>query len=285
MYQIDLSFLKGSLVTDETLKEAELKYDCKYKSKILDDILPHEPQISGCLSCGVDAHQKFPVDRRNIVEADCKGLLGSHYCEISEDFKDKLNADDLIIVSYEDSLEISRIVEVGEMVKLRRQNFGFYGELLPKLVRKANQNDHEQYRINLNEENEAVSTFKEKVNKFKLNMKLVNIHYQFDRKKLFFFYTADGRVDFRELAKELASIFRTRIELRQIGVRDEAKQIGGLGTCGREYCCKSFLSNFRRITTQLASEQNLASNMAKLSGPCGKLKCCLSFEAECIDCG
>jgi cell fate regulator YaaT (PSP1 superfamily) len=111
-------------------------------------------------------------------------------------------------------------------------------------------------------------------------MKLVHIHYQFDRKRLFFFYTSDGRVDFRELAKDLASEFKTRIELRQMGVRDEAKNIGGLGTCGREFCCSSFLNNFKRISTQLANDQNLNTNLSKLSGPCGKLKCCISFEID-----
>jgi cell fate regulator YaaT (PSP1 superfamily) len=111
-------------------------------------------------------------------------------------------------------------------------------------------------------------------------MKLVDVHYQFDKKKLYFFYTTDGRVDFRELAKSLASEFRTRIELRQMGVRDEAKRIGGLGSCGREYCCSSFLNNFKKITTQVANQQNTSSNISKLSGPCGKLKCCLCFELE-----
>ena len=111
-------------------------------------------------------------------------------------------------------------------------------------------------------------------------MKLVDVHYQFDRKKLYFYYTADGRIDFRQLVKELANEFRTRIELRQIGVRDEAKLIGGVGSCGREYCCTSFISSFKKITTQVAHDQNLTSFLAKHSGPCGKLKCCLSFEAE-----
>ncbi len=281
MFQIDLSFLKGSLLDEENLKQAELQYDCKYKSKILEDILPVEPQISGCLTCGIDGHQKFPIDHRNILEAECRGLLGCHYCEVKEDIKSEIFPEDLVIINCENNNEISKIVEVGEIVRLKRQTFGFYGEELPAVIRKANEQDLEQYRKNLKDEAEAIVIFKEKVLKFKLSMKLVNIHYQFDRKKLFFFYTADGRVDFRELAKELASIYRTRIELRQIGVRDEAKQIGGLGTCGREYCCTSFLSNFKRITTQLANDQNLASNMAKLSGPCGKLKCCLSFEVDC----
>ncbi|MBL1211950.1 MAG: hypothetical protein HND52_01220 [Ignavibacteriae bacterium] len=139
-------------------------------------------------------------------------------------------------------------------------------------------NDIIKFNSNYEDELNAIPIFRKAVEKYKLSMKLVDIHFQFDRKKLFFYYTSDGRVDFRELAKELASHFKTRIELRQIGVRDEAKRIGGLGTCGREFCCASFLSNFKRITTQIANDQNLSSNMSKLSGPCGKLKCCLSYE-------
>lgn len=279
MFQIDLSFLKGS-ISDEELRETELKYDSKYKSKILHDILPCKATDS---ESGTGSKPAIAVDKRKIIEADCKGILGYHFCEIPENEKEELAPDDLIIVKFEEALEISKVAEQGEMVSLKRQTLGCCSEVVPVLVRKANEADLEQYRKNLKDEAVAVNTFKEKCEKFKLDMKLVNIHYQFDRKKLYFFYTADGRVDFRELAKDLASIFKTRIELRQIGVRDEAKQIGGMGTCGREYCCSSFLSNFKRITTQLASEQNLASNMAKLSGPCGKLKCCLSFESEC-DC-
>ena len=155
-----------------------------------------------------------------------------------------------------------------------------HGEDLPQVQRKANQEDIEKVRKNFHDEERANPIFKQAIAKHNLIMKLVSIHYQFDRKKMYFFYTADGRVDFRELAKDLAAEFRTRIELRQIGVRDEAKKVGGMGTCGREYCCQSFLASFKRITTQLATEQNLLSNMGKLSGPCGKLKCCLSFEIE-----
>lgn len=279
MFQIDLSFLKGSISADE-LRKAEQKYDSKYKSKILEDILPPKCQDDDSLS-EKESDKIISLDQRKIIEADCKGLLGYHFCEIPETESEEFSLDDFIIVKHEESLEISKVAEQSEMVKLRRQNLGCCSDEVPIFVRKATDSDLEQYRKNLKDEAHAITVFKEKLDKFKLDMKLVNIHYQFDRKKLFFFYTADGRVDFRELAKDLASIFKTRIELRQIGVRDEAKQIGGMGTCGREYCCSSFLSNFKRITTQLASEQNLSSNMAKLSGPCGKLKCCLSFESEC----
>ena len=279
MFQIDLSFLKGGIVSENDLKKAELEYDSKYKSKILNDILSCNHSNSSCESCGNEENINTPLDKRIIVEADCKGLLGYHFCELPGEIIDEINNDDMLIVKCEDSLEISRVVETGDIVSLRRQKLGFCNEELPKATRKATEEDLDQYRRNLKDEATAVGIFKEKVIKFNLNMKLVHIHYQFDRKKLYFFYTADGRVDFRELAKELAGIYKTRIELRQIGVRDEAKQVGGMGTCGREYCCTAFLNNFRRITTQLANEQNLSSNMAKLSGPCGKLKCCLSFEA------
>ncbi|MBN2571533.1 MAG: hypothetical protein JXA68_05345 [Ignavibacteriales bacterium] len=153
-------------------------------------------------------------------------------------------------------------------------------EKLPIARRKVTTEDMEKFNQTIEDEKKAKRTFIEKVNKYELDMKLINVHYQFDRKKLFFFYTADGRVDFRELAKDLALEFRTRIELRQIGVRDEAKRIGGIGTCGREYCCSSYLSNFKKITIKLASDQNISSNISKLSGPCGKLKCCLSYEID-----
>lgn len=236
--------------------------------------------ISGCMVCGAELSTLAPLDDRKIIEAYCKGLLGSFYCLIPEGYTEEILPEDLIIVSFEDTTEVATVTEVGELVKIKRQKAGFYGELLPHLLRKAEQADHTIFDKNRSEEEKAREIFKVKVHKYNLNMKLIDIHYQFDRNKLFFFYTADGRVDFRELAKDLAANFRTRIELRQIGVRDEAKRIGGMGTCGREFCCSSFLNNFKKITTQLASEQNLASNFSKLSGPCGKLKCCLSFERD-----
>ncbi|MBN1637826.1 MAG: hypothetical protein JW866_02590 [Ignavibacteriales bacterium] len=153
-------------------------------------------------------------------------------------------------------------------------------EKLPIAKRKVTTEDMGRYNQTIEDEKKAKKIFFEKMNKYELDMKLINVHYQFDKKKLFFFYTADGRVDFRELARDLALEFRTRIELRQIGVRDEAKRIGGVGTCGREYCCSSYLSNFKKITVKLASDQNISSNITKLSGPCGKLKCCLSYEFD-----
>ncbi len=217
-------------------------------------------------------------DKRNIILACSKGLLGAHFCEIRQTITVQNN--DTILVSYEDAIEIASVVEAGDIVRYKREKLGLVGEELPILLRVATEEDMIKYEDNLQEEMKARPIFLDKVEKQGLNMKLVDVHYQFDKRKLFFFYTSDGRVDFRVLAKNLAAEFKTRIELRQIGVRDEAKRLGGLGTCGREFCCASFMNNFKRIGTDLASEQNLSSSLSKLSGPCGKLKCCLSFETS-----
>ena len=125
--------------------------------------------------------------------------------------------------------------------------------------------------------------FNEKVEKHKLEMKLVDVEYTFDGSKISFFFTADGRIDFRELVKDLAATFRTRIELRQIGVRDEAKTLGGIGICGRELCCKSFLGEFIPVSIKMAKEQNLSLNPTKISGNCGRLMCCLKYEQEAYE--
>ncbi|MBI9072150.1 MAG: hypothetical protein JEY94_11165 [Melioribacteraceae bacterium] len=204
--------------------------------------------------------------------------MGSHFGLINEnDSTEYLKGDKIIVIGEDNSQEVSTITEVGKLVTFKKDKCG-NGNPTPQVLRKATEKDIEQYNKNLHDEQKAKPIFENAVVKYNLSMKLVDLHYQFDRKKLYFFYTSDGRVDFRELAKELASNFRTRIELRQIGVRDEAKRIGGVGACGREFCCSTFLTNFQRITTQIASDQNLSTNLSKLSGPCGKLKCCLSFE-------
>jgi cell fate regulator YaaT (PSP1 superfamily) len=221
-----------------------------------------------------------PIDNRRIIEVNCKGMLGCHFAEISSQLETLPEIGDRVILSDEDYYEIGIVKENSELIKIKRAELGLYGEKLPQVIRIADQNDIQKYNKNLLDEVHAKPIFFKLVAKHDLNMKLVHIHYQFDRKRLFFFYTSDGRVDFRELAKDLASEFKTRIELRQMGVRDEAKNIGGLGTCGREFCCSSFLNNFKRISTQLANDQNLNTNLSKLSGPCGKLKCCISFEID-----
>ncbi|MBR6941088.1 MAG: stage 0 sporulation family protein [Clostridia bacterium] len=151
---------------------------------------------------------------------------------------------------------------------------------LKKIVRPANRQDIKTYNENNRKEKEAMETCRKRIEFHKLEMNLVDVEYTFDRGKIIFYFTADGRVDFRELVKDLAGIFRTRIELRQIGVRDEAKMLGGLGICGRPFCCKSFLGNFQPVSIKMAKEQGLSLNPGKISGTCGRLMCCLKYEQD-----
>ena len=151
---------------------------------------------------------------------------------------------------------------------------------LKKILRMATEEDRAHYEENNRRREEAFAVCKEKIIEHGIDMKLIDVEYTFDNNKLLFYFTADGRVDFRELVKDLASIFRTRIELRQIGIRDEAKLMGGLGVCGRPFCCHSFLSDFVQVSIKMAKEQNLSLNSAKISGTCGRLMCCLRYEYD-----
>lgn len=151
---------------------------------------------------------------------------------------------------------------------------------LKKVVRKATKQDIDQLAANKEKEENAFQTGLEKIAAHDLPMKLVGVEQTFDGNKIIFYFTADGRIDFRELVKDLASVFRTRIELRQIGVRDEAKMIGGLGCCGRELCCSVWLSDFASVSIRMAKDQNLSLNPTKISGICGRLMCCLKYENE-----
>ncbi len=277
MYNIDLNFLQSKELEEEVDKPDKV-YNELLRRFVTKSICPNELETDFCENCSVLLERDLPNDARNIVEVESNGMDGHHFCEIRSNTDLNVQKNDIIIIKSGDYNEIATTDEVGKIVKIRRERLGMANEEIPEVVRVATEEDLEKYRNNLNDEIKARPIFHEKVEKYKLNMKLVDVHYQFDRKRLFFFYTSDGRVDFRELAKELAGIFKTRIELRQIGVRDEAKKMGGIGSCGREYCCSSFLYNFKRITTQIATDQNNSTNLSKLSGPCCKLKCCLSFE-------
>lgn len=151
---------------------------------------------------------------------------------------------------------------------------------LKKVIRIATVKDKKHHEENKQKEKEAFKICEEKIAKHKLDMNLTEVEYKFDNSKIIFYFTADGRIDFRELVKDLAAIFRTRIELRQIGVRDEVKRIGGNGICGRELCCCSFLGNFETVSIKMAKEQNISLNPSKISGNCGRLMCCLKYEQE-----
>lgn len=151
---------------------------------------------------------------------------------------------------------------------------------LKPVLRLATEKDIEQENLNKEKEKDAFKICLGKIAKHKLEMKLIDAEYTFDNNKVLFYFTADGRIDFRELVKDLASVFKTRIELRQIGVRDETKILGGIGICGRELCCHSFLSDFVPVSIKMAKEQNLSLNPTKISGVCGRLMCCLNNEEE-----
>ncbi|MFP7300282.1 stage 0 sporulation family protein [Neobacillus niacini] len=186
-----------------------------------------------------------------------------------------IQKDDFVIV------ETVRGVEYGKAVVPRKQ-VEEHDVVLPlkKVVRIADHKDRMIVEENKQAAQEAYDVCNEKVNGHQLDMKLVDVEYTFDRNKVIFYFTADGRVDFRELVKDLASIFRTRIELRQIGVRDEAKMLGGIGPCGRMLCCSTFLGDFDPVSIKMAKDQNLSLNPTKISGLCGRLMCCLKYEND-----
>jgi len=175
----------------------------------------------------------------------------------------------------------TRGVEYGKVV-IGRRSVDDNDVVLPlkKVLRAATEEDSIQVNQNKKDAQEALNLCTEKIQEHKLEMKLVDVEYTFDRNKIIFYFTADGRIDFRELVKDLATIFRTRIELRQIGVRDEAKLLGGIGPCGRLLCCSTFLGDFEPVSIKMAKDQNLSLNPAKISGVCGRLMCCLKYEND-----
>jgi cell fate regulator YaaT (PSP1 superfamily) len=178
-------------------------------------------------------------------------------------------------------VETVRGVEFGKVVTARKQ-VDDNDVVLPlkKVLRIADDKDKLIVEENRTAAGEAYETCGKKVEEHKLDMKLVDVEYTFDRNKVVFYFTADGRVDFRDLVKDLAAIFRTRIELRQIGVRDEAKMLGGIGPCGRMLCCSTFLGDFEPVSIKMAKDQNLSLNPTKISGLCGRLMCCLKYEND-----
>ena len=178
-------------------------------------------------------------------------------------------------------VETARGIEFGDVVLSNREvsDKKIVGEL-KKVIRVATDHDVSEYKMNKKKEQEAYKVCLEKIKKHKINMNLISTEYTFDKSKILFYFTADGRVDFRELVKDLASIFRTRIELRQIGVRDKSKMVGGLGICGKTLCCATFLDDFQPVSINMAKDQGLSLNPVKISGTCGRLMCCLKYEQD-----
>ena len=207
-----------------------------------------------------------------IIGVKFKGAGKVYYFDPDESI---LNAGDYVV------LETSRGIECGTVTFGNREiSDDGLNRPLKKIIRPATAEDIARLEENRKKEEKAYSICLKKIIEHNLKMKLVTVEYTFDNNKILFYFTADGRVDFRELVKDLAGIFRTRIELRQIGVRDESKMLGGLGICGREFCCKGFLSDFQPVSIKMAKEQGMSLNPVKISGTCGRLMCCLKYEQE-----
>ncbi|MDG5816034.1 regulatory iron-sulfur-containing complex subunit RicT [Chitinispirillales bacterium ANBcel5] len=207
-----------------------------------------------------------------LVEIAFKGERKAIYRDRNEI---DISEGDYVLVEAERGQDLGKVSLIGSLVKLKRNK----GEIR-NIIKKASPGDIEILFKNKEKEKSAFKVCREKIKKYYLEMKLVDVEIQFDGSKITFYFTAAQRVDFRELVKDLASVYRTRIELRQIGVRDEAKRISGCGICGRKQCCSAFLTEFEQITTQMAKDQQLALNPSKISGNCGRLLCCLRYENE-----
>jgi len=185
-----------------------------------------------------------------------------------------------VVTEAERGCDLGEIVAGGELAHIKRRSRGLVGQPMRNALRLATPEDMKHLEENRQIEEKAASIFLERCRRHNLQMKLIGVEYQFDRTRITFYFTADGRVDFRLLVRDLAGVYRTRIELRQIGARDEARKIGGLGICGREICCVSWMRDMKRVTLDHARFQNLSLNPARLAGSCGRLKCCILFELE-----
>jgi len=222
---------------------------------------------------------KHSKDEYKLVRITNVGMINSSYAIIPSDQAESIKPGDSIVINCGNTyIEATKVVSECNCKSRYYESLSY--DSLPVYMRHCLEEDLAKMNELAIEKEVAKNSFKDKVIKYKLEMRLVDVHFQFDRHRLFFFYTAENRVDFRELAKDLASQFKTRIELRQISYREEARYKGGIGTCGREFCCSSHLTNFKRISTQFAVDQHIAVNVSKLSGPCTKLKCCLSYELD-----
>jgi cell fate regulator YaaT (PSP1 superfamily) len=212
-------------------------------------------------------------DGNRIVQVEFKGERTGYFLNAKSL---PIEIGDYVVVQVERGRDMGRVIRAGDVlnsiIKVRTVS--------QEVLRKATDEDATKYEENKHKEEEARKVCEEKIVERNLKMKLVDVEYQLDGSKITFFFTADERVDFRDLVKDLAGIYRTRIELRQIGVRDEAKRLGGIGSCGRKYCCTTFLQEFEPVTLRMARDQSLSVSPTKISGACGRLMCCLAYERD-----
>jgi len=232
-------------------------------------------------------HDRRPKEQRNDAPVADSGaeveIIGIRFKDVGKVYYFspsgiQFNQGEMAIVETARGVECGEIVLTNRMVPESRTV-----SPLKSIMRKATPQDEKQLHENRAKEKEIMQVFSEKIALHKLDMKPIDVDCTFDGSKILFYFTSDGRVDFRELVKDLAGIYRTRIELRQIGVRDEAKMLGGLGICGRPFCCSSFLGEFQPVSIKMAKEQSLSLNPTKISGTCGRLMCCLKYEQNCYE--
>ncbi|MGQ9603371.1 MAG: PSP1 domain-containing protein [bacterium] len=221
----------------------------------------------------VTRQQSVDDTEHGIVQVEFKSARKDYFLNTK---RIPLSVGDYVVVQAERGRDIGKVTRVGEVLRKIRKLRPVDSEIL----RIATAEDMARFEENKKKEEEAHRICEEKIAEHNLQMKLVDVEYQLDGGKITFFFTADERVDFRDLVKDLAAIYKTRIELRQIGVRDEAKRLGGIGSCGREYCCTSFLHEFEPVTLRMARDQSLSVSPTKISGACGRLMCCLAFERD-----
>jgi cell fate regulator YaaT (PSP1 superfamily) len=208
-----------------------------------------------------------------IVQVEFKGERTDYFTNSK---RLAIAAGDYVVVQVERGRDMGKVVRAGAILeKITKSR-----QVTQDVLRKATEEDMTKHEENGTKEDEARKVCEEKIAERELKMKLVDVEYQLDGSKITFFFTADERVDFRELVKDLAGIYKTRIELRQIGVRDEAKRLGGIGSCGRKYCCTTFLQEFEPVTLRMARDQSLQVSPTKISGACGRLMCCLAYERD-----
>lgn len=240
--------------------------------------------IDNCNGCpqngnSVDTERKLPSEvlPSRVVELHFKGERCNYYYNfLSLDLK----VCDKVIVEAERGTDLGIISSVGDPAYVKLQTRKSLCSELKNVLRLATEEDTTKYLANKIKEEESFQICIDRILKYHLSMRLVDVEYQFDGGRITFYYTAEHRIDFRELVRDLANVYHTRIEMRQIGVRDETKRVGGLAICGRQLCCTTWLLDFEKVSSQYATAQGLPFNPIKLSGHCGRLKCCLAFELE-----
>lgn len=256
--QLDKTFIAGIESESSEVEEAKLPCESCFKK-------PFDPELAKI------------EHTLNLVEVEFKSMRRDFFIN---DQNLNLKPGDYVLVEAIRGVDLGRVHLVGDQVHLKRNFLGIVGQVMKKVIRVATEDDLLRLEKNRSDEKKAFDIFRSRVKVFNLEMKLIDVEYQFDRNRLTFYFTANGRVDFRAFVRDLAKIFKTRIELWQVGVRDEARKIGGIGSCGRALCCNTWLEKFNKVTLFHAKFQNLPLNPIKLSGQCGRLKCCLLFEME-----